>query len=195
MSLLRSIFGRPNRNLGNRTAASVQAGRLSTSAAKSSFDRYYELHDKIETAAKAWDLNQMARFAKDTTPLFNALVLETKRQYGSFDLSTSVAVHKGGHAMAALGDISGLEEMHRALSSIPELQPWAASITERLEDATLGQKVIESLKQQPGLRQTQLKAVLGVDDGRRISNLCYWMNKAGRIQRKKVGSTYEIIAR
>lgn len=155
-------------------------------------DRYYQHHEGIEGAVRRNDLATAARLAKDTIPLFPDLVRDTKLQFGAFDISESVAVHTGARVLAALGDVEGLRRMRNVLASVPELRDWAGFVSDRLADAELGSRITEWVQANPGCGQASLKSRLGVKDGRRVANVCGWLERAGRILRRKAGKSYEL---
>lgn len=71
----------------------VPAGRLSLAGAKAVSQRYFALHEQIQTAQKARDYPQVARLARQTYQLLPGFVAACKREYGRWDIQSSVAVH------------------------------------------------------------------------------------------------------
>jgi len=158
-------------------------------------DRYFDLHARIEDAIRSDDYRTVASCVKNSIPLFQALVEETKRDYGRFDIQRSVAVDKGGRVLAAMGDIVGLKEMHRRLERIPELQDWRIFVEGLLEDVEIGEKIIAVVKQTPGIRQFDMKGTVGTADGRRIATICLWLEKVGRLRRERQGRSFTLSPR
>ena len=159
---------------------------------KSKVSRYYRLHDRIETAMRRSDYSTVAQCAVESVPLVPDLVGETKKEHGTFDITESVAVHAGGRVLAALGHKADLAEMHRVLSSMPETQEWAKQVSLLIEDASLVNRVLTHVRSCPGTVQAGLKDVLGNPDARRLSNVCYWLTKVGRLKRERRGNSYAL---
>lgn len=155
-------------------------------------DRYFQLHAKIEEARKVHDYRAAIRYARQTYPLLADFVHECKRQYGRFDIQSSVAVETGSILMAVMGDREGIAELRAALSAIPELQMWMGTAEAAEKDAAIVDKILGVVAREPGVIQSDLKKHLAIEDGRRLSTLAQWLEKAGRLRRGKEGKTYRL---
>jgi hypothetical protein len=162
------------------------------SSDKSRVDRYFQLHDSIEESMRRGDYQGIARLAVESIPLFPALVRETKKEYGTFDIVESVAIQIGGRVLMALGRKAELTEMHTVLSSMPETQQWAEEVALIIEDASLADRILLQVEASPGTVQARLKEVLELPDRERLSNICYWLAKVGRLKREKKGNSYAL---
>ncbi len=177
------------------SAATAEPDRVADSPLPSnSVDRYFALHDQILQAKSAKQYARVAALAKATTPLFAQVVTSERRKYGSWDIAQSVAVRDGAPVLMALGDHAGLREMQQALSSVRELEGWAADVSARAELALVGDRLVALIQAQRSVAQKDAKSLLGVADGREFANLCSWLEKVGRIRREKVGSSYRLLA-
>lgn len=61
-----------------------------------------------------------------------------------------------------------------------------------LRDRQLFQAILKTVGANPGCLQTDLKDLLGEEDGRRTANLVSYLEKAGQIVRVKSGRTWQI---
>lgn len=152
--------------------------------------RYFELGIIIERAKADGDFPCAVRAARDTYPLMPAVVRQMKKEYGSFDLRTSHAVHTASTLMAVMGDREGIQELRSALTAMRELRDWLPAAEDAEADAVSVDVIVAAVAAKPGLRQSELKKCAGVKDGRRLSTLATWLEKGKRLQRVKEGSTY-----
>jgi len=155
-------------------------------------DKYYVLHDKIIQSMKARRFEDVLSAVQETIPLYKDLVQKTKREYGAFDIQTSIAVDKGAKVAAALGRNDILKSMESTLRQISETGKCADDVAKLIEDSTIGNRIVQLVEQHPGLVQRELKAVLLAADQSRISNICYWLEKVGRVRREKEGKSYKL---
>ncbi|MGA8150423.1 MAG: J domain-containing protein [Terriglobales bacterium] len=112
-----------------------------------------------------------------------------KKEYGSFDICTSHAVHTAGTLMAVIGERQGISELRGVLEATPELHHWLPFAEGAQADADLVNAIMAAVNAQPGLKQKDLKAQVN-GDGRRLSTLASWLEKGKRLRRVSHGSTY-----
>ena len=154
--------------------------------------RYFELSAAIERGKADRDFLAATRAARETHRILPAVVRRWMREYGSWDIATSRAVHTGGTFMAVLGDREGIRELRSALESIPQLRDWIDAVEQAESDAALVDGIMAAITASPGLLQSDLKVRVSCPDGRRLSMLASWLEKARRIQRVRTGSTYKL---
>ncbi|HYM76086.1 MAG TPA: J domain-containing protein [Candidatus Dormibacteraeota bacterium] len=152
-------------------------------------DRYFELSNVIEAAKADGDFGTAIRAARETYPLIGAVVQQMKKEYGSFDICTSHAVHSGGTLMAVIGERQGISELRAVLNATPELRQWLPVGERAQADADLVDAIMAAVNDQPGIKQNDLKGRVS-GDGRRLSTLASWLEKGKRLRRVSVGSTY-----
>ncbi len=121
-----------------------------------------------------------------------ALVQSTVRSYGRFDLGSIPAVERGARILALVGDKAGLAEMDRVVRSLPELAPWAEAAHEAQEDIELIAGILRAVENSPGCLQTDLKSLMGLNEGMNLGTLVGYLEKAGRLGRTRVGKTYSL---
>lgn len=156
-------------------------------------DRYYVLHERIIELIRERRFQDVVAAVGETIPLYKDLVRKTKREYGSFDLETSVAIAKGGKVAAALGRQDMLRELERTLREIQETHIWAEDVANLVEDAEIGNRIVQLVEMNSGVSQSELKERLAFQDGGRFSNIVYWLEKVGRIKREREGKSYRLM--
>jgi len=155
-------------------------------------EKYYALHERIIESLRNSRFQSVVDAVEETIPLYRELVRQTKAEYGKFDIEVSVAIEKGGKVVAAMGRQDILRIMERTLRDIQETKSWAENVAHLIEDSEIGDGIVQVVQQNPGIEQGKLKSRLAVDDGKRIANIAYWLEKVGRIRREKEGTKYRL---
>jgi hypothetical protein len=151
---------------------------------------YFASLGKLQEAISKRDYEHAARFARENMHQIPAFVRSTHREYGSFDISSIPAIEQGGTMLALAGDDEGLKEMREIVSSIPELESWSSFVDRHEEDMRLFAAILKAVEKTPGCLQTDVKIVVGTEDGRRVATLISWLEKAGRLNRTKKGRSF-----
>lgn len=146
----------------------------------------------MQEAVSKRDYAHAAWLARENLRQIPAFVRSTKGSFGSFDISSIPGLEVGGTMLALVGDDEGLAEMRKIVTSNRDLEPWADTIEQHEEDRKLFTAILEAARQNPGCRQKDMKSLVGKEDGRRVSTLIGWLEKAGKITREKQGKTYAI---
>lgn len=155
-------------------------------------DRYFQLSGQITEAKSDGNYGKAVEACRATYPLLADFVREWKREYGSFDIDTSHAVHTGATLMAIVGDREGLQKIRKTLRDIPDLHDWLPGVDEAERDAALVDAILTAVEEEPGILQNQLKKRIATGDARRLSTLAHWLEKGGRIRRVRTGNTYRL---
>lgn len=153
---------------------------------------YFETMGRMLEAMSNRDYATAAALARKNLDELPALVRSTKREYGSFDLQGIPGLEQGGTMLALAGDREAVTQMLRVVGSLPDLAPWKDEPERHLENLDLFAKISSAIASNPGCLQSTFKEIVGVDDGRRVSTLISWLEKAGRIRRVRKGSTYAL---
>ena len=148
---------------------------------------------RMQAAISGRDYQAAARLVRENLQHIPAWVKETRRDYGSFDIRSIPALQQGGTILGVVGDSEGLARMQEIVSSIPELEPWAEAVARHQGDRRLLQSIMQLVAARPNCLQTEVKELIGEEDGRRVANLLAYLDKAGRIRRVKAGRTYRIL--
>jgi hypothetical protein len=183
----------PDSTLGESASpSSTDSSRLSVTQARRGTEAYFGTMCDLREAISKRDYVRAARLARENLQYIPAFVRSTKRSFGSFDITSIPALEVGGTMLALVGDDEGLDEMRRIVASSRALEPWAYEVEEHEENRKLFAAILEAVRQNPGCRQTNVKSLVGMEDGRRVSTLIAWLEKAGRITREKQGKTYAV---
>lgn len=150
---------------------------------------YFSTLGKIQSAISEHNFKNAARFVRENLPQIEGLVKETSKEFGSFDIGSIPALEQGGTALALVGDVEGLSEMKRIVNSIPELKPWAEEVEQHFKELQLFPMVLKAIAENPGCQQTEVKNIVKEKDGHRIANILFYLEKAGQIDRVKLGKT------
>lgn len=159
---------------------------------KAVVDRYFELATIIERAKAEGAFPRAIRAARETYPLLPAVVRQMQKEYGRFDISTSHAVHTASSLMAVMSDREAIQDLRGVLTTTQELRDWLPVAEDAERDLIAVNEIVEAVAANPGLVQSDLKNHCGLKDGRRLSTLAAWLEKAARMRRVRDGSTYRL---
>jgi hypothetical protein len=158
----------------------------------SNSSEYFVIMSKLQEAISMRNYANAAMLARENMRQISKFVSNTKREFGSFNISSIPALEEGGTMLALTGDGDGLKEMRQIVSSIPELGPWVSIINQHEEDMQLFVAILKAVEENPLCLQTDIKKIIEKGDGRRIANLIQWLEKAGRITRTIEGRSYSL---
>lgn len=203
-SFLRRLFGGASPRSGEAqgtpgatpTAAPVRVDPVRTSTsdhrARDSSDEYFSTMARMEAAIAERKYREASQLARQNIMQVPSFVRATKRQNGSFDIRSIPALEAGGTMLALTEDGDSLEEMKRTVESLPDLRHWKEKVAQHFDDLRLFRDVVAAVRNHPNCLQTSVKDLIGASDGRRVATIVGWLDKAGRIQRTKRGSTYTL---
>jgi len=121
-----------------------------------------------------------------------SLVSETKRQYGSFDISSIPAVEIGCRYWAALGRRDKLENVKKVVRLSKELKEgWLEVVDASFEDANLVERIQRHLENNPGFPQNQLGKALNAS-GRDTSRLINTLSNLSTVRWVPLENTYAL---
>ncbi len=155
-------------------------------------DQYFDSMIKMRTAIAKNEYGEAAELVRENLGYIPGWVNETRRHYGSLDVSSIPALQQGGTILALVGDESGLAQMRNIVVSTPELQPWIESIDQHENALRLFQAIQDAVKAHPNCLQTEVKDLVGESNGRLVANLISYLEKDGKIVRTKHGRTYKL---
>ena len=82
--------------------------------------------------------------------------------------------------------------MRDLVSGHPPLGRWMPKVERHEEDLILFNSILEAVQTHPDCLQTEVKGLVGISDGRRVANLLSYLEKAGKVTRKREGRAYRI---
>ena len=155
-------------------------------------DAYYETMGLIVNAISSRDYEHAAGLVNQNLNYIPGWVQETRSEFGAFDIGSIPALEQGGTVLALAGDEAGISRMRELVSSLPPLERWTEKVQRHEEDLILFNSILEAVESHPNCLQPEIKGLVGVSDGRRVANLLSYLEKAGKIVRKREGRTYRI---
>lgn len=156
-------------------------------------DGYFDSMICMQEAVRNSDFEAAPRHVHENLRHISAWVRETCSEFGAFDIRTIPGIEQGGTVLALQGDDDGLARMRQVVDSTPELAPWRETVSQHERDRELFAAILATVRQQPGVLQTDIKTHVGESDGRRVANLLYYLDKAGKVARVKAGRTHKVM--
>lgn len=132
-----------------------------------------------------------ATAARKSLPLIRKW-LEDPRGNGKRLSLNMPALTQGGTMLAITGDRKGLAMLHDLVSEFDHLEEYRADAEKHLAAIDLFDAIRKAVAAKPGILQNKMKSEVGAEDGRLVSNLISWLEKAGEITRAKNGKTYAL---
>ncbi|MBU2866008.1 J domain-containing protein [Pacificibacter marinus] len=152
---------------------------------------YFTQMEHLRSEVTAKDYQKAAAAARASLPWIRKW-LENPRG-GEDRLVLSIpALSQGGTMMAFVGDEDGLMELRKLVQEFDHLEPFRNEAENHFTDMDLFNQLRHTITAKPGLLQNRLKTELDVSDGRKISRLVAYLDKAGEIHRAKSGNTYAL---
>ena len=167
--------------------------RSSRSSNRSVIGTYYESMHRLQAAVSKRDYQEAARLVRETIQYIPEWVAETCEDYGSFAIRSIPALEQGGTMLALAGDDEGLTRMRQVVELLPELRPWTKEMERHQRDRRLFVSIQGVVSARPNCLQTEIKGLVGEEDGHRIAKLIKYLDKAGKIRRIKAGRTYRLL--
>lgn len=158
-------------------------------------DAYFELLNKIEEYKREKDFNNMLMHCQMSVSLLEPLIEQTKKEFGTFDIKSIPAIEIGSTFWAIYGAEGQLLNLKEVVEYFPEIEPWKETIEKAFTMKELASRIYRYVRENKGCLQKELKKALGVEEGRLVSNVVYYMELVGKLERKKVGNTYSLFAK
>ena len=194
LRLIKQLFGSDNKTLATeRDDATHQVVRSSRPRARKASDAYFDSMQRMQRAVSNRDFESAARHVRQNLRHVKGWVEESRHEHGSFDIPSIPTLQQGGTVLALVGDNKGLVRMQEIVASLEELEPWAEAVEQHLGDRRLFADILKLVASQPNCLQTDVKGLIGEEDGRRVANLISYLDKAGKIVRVKSGRTYRLL--
>ena len=153
-------------------------------------NKYFELLVDIQELKKEGNFKKMLKYCQRSLQLIEPLIVDTKSQYGNFDIKSIPAIEIGATFWAIDDDSDMLLNVKEIVDYFPELNPWKEIVEEAFNKKDTTAEISKYIKNNKGFEQKNLKKVLTSHDGRMISSVCYYMELMGRLKREKKGNTY-----
>lgn len=193
MTLFSWLFGDKSKanDSGHRTSVANRSNCVEAESTMND-DKYFSLLSQIQDWQVKKQYEKMLHCCEKSIPLLEGFVSETKREYGSFDISSIPAIEVGCRYWAALGCRDKLEAVKKAISLSKELKDgWLEFVDASFEDANLSERIQRHLASNPGFPQNRFGKALNVS-GRDTSRLVSTLSNLGIVKRTQVGKTYAL---
>ncbi len=94
---------------------------------------------------------------------------------------------RGGRVLALKGKVTELERMSEVVNTTPALKLHTGVVDKHFEDLKMFEDIRQAVLSTPGCLQSEVKNLISVVDGRRVSTLIGWLDKHGDIVRTRQG--------
>ena len=150
-------------------------------------DAYFDLLGKIEECKKKGDFKKMLMHCQLSLPLLEPLI-----QHEKIVPAIIPAIEISSKFLAVYGMVGQLKNLKEIVETLPELAPWKDEVESAFVMKDLASKIYTHVKEHDGCLQKDLKAALDFKDGYLLSNVVYYMDLVGKIERRKTGKTYSL---
>lgn len=154
-------------------------------------DNYFKLLEALQRSIADRKYEDAAGAARKSIAPLREWLKDPRGDGGRLQIRIP-ALQQGGTMMAITGDRNGLEEILDLVDEFEHLEAYRADAVKHLEALELFESIREVVTSKPGVLQNKMKGELGEEDGRQVSNLISWLEKAGEITRAKSGKTYAL---
>lgn len=151
------------------------------------FSQLQALQDSISDRRYA----DAATAARKSLPLIREWLVDPKGNGKRLSLNMP-ALTQGGTMLAITGDREGLVMLQSLVSEFDHLEEYRADAEKHLAAIDLFDAIRKAVAAKPGILQNKMKSEVGCEDGRLVSNLISWLEKAGEISRAQSGKTYAL---
>jgi len=151
-------------------------------------ETYYELLAKIKEAKKEYDLDKLFVFSQMSLGLLDALIKNTKKEYGCFDIVEIPALDEGFFIAVVRGLKGQIHNFKDVVSYYKELEQWKIAF-EKIERLS---EVVEYIKTHSACLYKNLKQKFDIKPSL-IGRCLIYMESCGLIRKEKEGRSFKII--
>ena len=157
-------------------------------------DAYYDTLSQMHTAVSKRNYKEAGRLVRQNLEYISDFLKEYVSEFNSSGIDFNFTeMYKGGMILALLGDDQGLARMREIITSFPILKPLIKEVNQHQKDRHLFQAIIDAVAAHPHCLQTEVKTLIGEEDGYKVANLISYLEKAGKIVRIRAGRTYRFL--
>ena len=192
---LKRLFRDKDDDTTGRSASCIDTSPTTDSKMDSNraTDLYFFKSRGMQYAISKRDFERAGILARESLQYVSGFVSETRNTYGKFDIRSIPPLEQGGRILALVDDQEGLSELEGVVNAVPELAPWRSKIREHWEDLRLFNLIKTLAHFHPYCLQTEVKSLVGHDNGHRIATLISYLEKARKIQKIPEGKTYRLV--
>ena len=156
-------------------------------------DSYFDTVFLMYAALASRDYDEAAQLVRENLAYIPEWVEETRIQRGSFDIAAIPTLEQGGTVLALLGDEAGIDRMRDLVYSIPHLARWAVKVREHQRELELFKAIQSAVSENPNCLQADIADLVDESDGRRVANLISYLERSGKLIRKRDGCEYRFM--
>ena len=157
-------------------------------------DAYFDTLSRINTAVSKRDYKAASQLVHQNLEYISDFLKEYSSEFNSPNIDFNFAeIHIGGMIFALLGDDQGLARVREIVTSFPILKPLIEKVDQHQRDRLLFQAIIDAVAAHPHCLQTEVKTLIGEEDGYEVARLISYLEKAGKIVRTRAGRTYKLL--
>lgn len=149
---------------------------------------YFELLDNINKAKRDNNMDKLFMFSQMSLGLLDALITDTKKYTGSFDIAEIPALDEGFIIALVRGLKGQMQNFKEVVSYYKELEPWKR----KFEEIEKLSEVIKYIKKNSGCLQRDLKKMFDIDPYL-LARCTVYLESCGLIKREKTDSTLRLV--
>jgi len=188
MGIFSRLFGR-DRNKPNEFDAEEEYYVVKS---KFNNDEYFSSLGQIQDWQSKKEYSKMLKACEKSLPLLSKFVDNTKKEFGSFDISSIPAIEVGCRYWAAMNNTDALNKVLKIVQSVPELwDGWLNLVKASFDDKALSKKIQDHIRENPACLQNKMGKALGVS-GRDTSRIIGTLNNLEIIKKSRSGKTSQL---
>jgi len=160
-------------------------------------DNYFASFDRLKELQRSKDFDRAYRLARTVLPGLKRLMEQDWAKYGRRVIDSSPPLEYALRHVTFMRDETEANVEFREINSLlmepPSLAEWLSWVQEAVETRAQWHAVLDQVRVQPGVIQTDLKRCLPMN-GREIAWLLYEAHKRGLVIRNRVGRSYSVFA-
>jgi hypothetical protein len=149
---------------------------------------YFELLDNINKAKRDNNMDKVFMFSQMSLGLLGALIKDTRKYSGSFDIVEIPALDEGFMIAVVRGLKGQIQNFKEIVSYYKELEPWK----KKFEEIEKLSEVAKFIKRNSGCLQKDLKKMFAIDPYL-LARCAIYLEACGLIKREKAGNTLRLV--
>ncbi len=160
-------------------------------------DRLFKINETLSLAVSARDYTKALDQVRRGLKHLHGFVDESLNEFGlhrgdALPFPAVPLLWEGGKLCALMNEEVLLKEMQMRVEEHPSMMEWRVTMLEHGKLRLLFRDLERLITAMPGVRQDELKEWVEAKDGRALSTAVTWLEKAGRIERRKIGKTWSL---
>jgi hypothetical protein len=123
--------------------------------------------------------------------LVPAFVKNEVKQHGAFTIENILPIKYACAYLPVLHRRSDLQDVRKVIKPIPELEKWVGMVDHALVLEELWTKIEHLIQTNPGVRQSEVKEILGLDV-HDVVDILFRADQLGIVKRESLVNTYKL---